>query len=621
MSATRAHEGAAPRRRRQRRADEATPAAPGAARDLLAGPRHGTAAGERQSAALDLQRSLGNRLARRSLAAPAVQRQLAQRQRATLGAGSRGPEVRELQELLNAAGAALATDGIFGPATRDAVVAFQRQRGLAPDGVVGRDTWAALAGGPGAGADPIVGAESAQEEATRAFARAEALFDAGQYAEALTFYEMVYRLPELGTRRAGATWNMARCHQMLGNTAEAIAGFQEYMLFPGAAADEALELIRRLRAGEGAPAELSELEPPTPEERAAADAQARQELDAGYAAGDPAAARPHYEAAYNLRASPELRHEATVALANVLRDLGEAERAIDLWQEALSYPGVSDDERLILTDQIRRARAGAAAELADAQPLTPEQQELEHTLASAAFDGGRYEEALERFGRLYAQPELRGTLIDRPTLIYMMALTNQRLERFAEAIALFEEELLYPGIDEGSRQEALEHIRQCRMGEQESHVRLDSETTSDDETLLFSGQVFFETGKAEIGSLGGDTIRGIVDLLKERHAAEPGLSFRIAVVGGASSRWRGAADLDEADRLNLALSWQRAGNVETEIVARLPAQDIAGGVYLVDTDAQGDELAEALGLDPDDNTWRLRSVMISIWARAATPAQ
>lgn len=596
------------RRRRARRSqDDGQPTAPGP-RALGPWPGHGTARAARHDAVAGAQQQLGNQV---------VQRRLVQREHTTLSQGSSGPEVRALQELLNAAGASLEPDGIFGAATRAAVIALQQQRGLTPDGIVGPNTWAALKGGPGAGVDPMVGAESPEQEAVRAFARAAALFDAEQYAEALRFYQMVYRLPELGTHRAGATWNMARCQQMLGNRTEAIALFQEYMLFPGAATDEALEMIRRLRAGEDAPNDLSTLEQPTAEERAEADAQARQELDAGHAAGDPSAALPHYEAAYNLRASPDLRHEATIALANTHRDLNHAEQAIDLWQEALSFPGVTDEERLMLTDQIRRMRVGGAADLADAQPLTPQEQELEHTLGSTAFEGGRYEEALEHFGRLYAQPELRGTLIDRPTLIYMMALANQRLEQYDMAISLFQEEILYPGTSEGARQEALEHIRQCRMGEQESHVRLDGETISNDETRLIEGQVFFETGKAEISGLGNDTIRGVVDLLRERHAAQPGLSFRIAVVGGASSRWRGAEGPDESDRLNLALSWQRAAAVETAIVAQLPPEEIASGVYAMHTDAQGDAMAEALGLDPDDNTWRLRSVMISVWAREA----
>lgn len=54
--------------------------------------------------------------------------------------GSRGDIVSHLQSLLS-----ITADGIFGPATRAAVMAFQRRNNLLPDGVVGRMTWAALA--------------------------------------------------------------------------------------------------------------------------------------------------------------------------------------------------------------------------------------------------------------------------------------------------------------------------------------------------------------------------------------------------------------------------------------------------------------------------------------------
>lgn len=52
--------------------------------------------------------------------------------------------VRSLQHLLNARGAHLVVDGIFGPRTRAAVIAFQKAHKLVVDGVVGNRTWRAL---------------------------------------------------------------------------------------------------------------------------------------------------------------------------------------------------------------------------------------------------------------------------------------------------------------------------------------------------------------------------------------------------------------------------------------------------------------------------------------------
>ena len=55
-----------------------------------------------------------------------------------------GDAVRRLQTRLNAHGFKLATDGIFGKGTDAAVRAFQKAKGLAVDGKVGKQTWAAL---------------------------------------------------------------------------------------------------------------------------------------------------------------------------------------------------------------------------------------------------------------------------------------------------------------------------------------------------------------------------------------------------------------------------------------------------------------------------------------------
>jgi hypothetical protein len=66
-----------------------------------------------------------------------------------LSEGSTGPAVVTLQKKLLAAGFNPGkADGIFGPKTLAAVVAFQRARGLDVDGIVGPHTWGALAGAP-----------------------------------------------------------------------------------------------------------------------------------------------------------------------------------------------------------------------------------------------------------------------------------------------------------------------------------------------------------------------------------------------------------------------------------------------------------------------------------------
>ncbi len=55
--------------------------------------------------------------------------------------GSRGADVQRVQELLSTAGYAPGpTDGIFGPKTELAVLAFQDEHGLRVDGLVGPST-------------------------------------------------------------------------------------------------------------------------------------------------------------------------------------------------------------------------------------------------------------------------------------------------------------------------------------------------------------------------------------------------------------------------------------------------------------------------------------------------
>ncbi len=67
-----------------------------------------------------------------------------------LRVGAQGAGVTALQEQLNAlgykdaAGNALANDGHFGPATRDALLGLQRAQGIKADGIAGPQTWGKL---------------------------------------------------------------------------------------------------------------------------------------------------------------------------------------------------------------------------------------------------------------------------------------------------------------------------------------------------------------------------------------------------------------------------------------------------------------------------------------------
>ena len=63
----------------------------------------------------------------------------------TIQQGSTGPDVIRLQDLLKQLGYySGASDGDFGPQTKQAVIDFQQAQGLTADGIVGPNTWSKL---------------------------------------------------------------------------------------------------------------------------------------------------------------------------------------------------------------------------------------------------------------------------------------------------------------------------------------------------------------------------------------------------------------------------------------------------------------------------------------------
>ena len=64
---------------------------------------------------------------------------------AVLKQGAKGGEVKEVQRRLKEKGFYKGSvDGVFGPGTREAVIAFQKKNGLKADGIVGKATYKAL---------------------------------------------------------------------------------------------------------------------------------------------------------------------------------------------------------------------------------------------------------------------------------------------------------------------------------------------------------------------------------------------------------------------------------------------------------------------------------------------
>lgn len=74
---------------------------------------------------------------------------------ATLKLGSVGADVETWQGLLASAGYAVPQSGVFDEATKQQTIAWQKAKGLVPDGIVGPASWGAMTGKAAAGkADP-----------------------------------------------------------------------------------------------------------------------------------------------------------------------------------------------------------------------------------------------------------------------------------------------------------------------------------------------------------------------------------------------------------------------------------------------------------------------------------
>ena len=81
-----------------------------------------------------------------------------------IGYGSRGNDVKTLQEQLNKQGYKLSTDGIFGQKTLSALKDFQKKNNLTVDGIAGKNTWGKIWDGITSAVGNVVGYLSGDKE-------------------------------------------------------------------------------------------------------------------------------------------------------------------------------------------------------------------------------------------------------------------------------------------------------------------------------------------------------------------------------------------------------------------------------------------------------------------------
>jgi peptidoglycan hydrolase-like protein with peptidoglycan-binding domain len=601
---------------------------------------------------IDLQQTAGN---------TAVQRALSSLQDGppTLRVGSSGPEVAQIQQLLNVLGARppLATDGTFGNRTRSAVVGFQSTQGLAADGVVGPKTREALespANGPastGTVAAPTVGApagptttgsgpvtffstgrpqvsgagglQTAEQEGDELLIIARTQFGEGDAAGALPLFKRIYSLPQQPAATMAVTaMFIGECNHQLGNFSEAIKFYQEVLVSGVSTGGDppilemAAEGLREARAGEKL-GNLRIQSDATPQERAAANATAQQEILAAVAARDPQSSLDHATKAYNQRAASfRRRFEGAVLMGDALQKLKQFDKALDMYQEALGMPvdrGTPPDPLFVgaTRDEVRdrqrdaRVRQSGKANAPQAAPLSQAEEVALFNGAISKADNGDLQGAADDFARLYAQTNVDSQL--RAPVIFNLAVTHQRLQQFDTAISEFEEFLVNPFATSDKIPVARQKIQQCRL--KQVGALLQQGGSGDD--FVFEGDVLFETGDAkQPGEPVGSTITELSFALKSKHAGTPGSRFAITFVGHASNRFKSAKSNEEADRRNRELSRQRAEKVKELLLAQLPAADVASGVYRSILDAEGDSEAQSLGLDRQDNSWEFRRVRV-----------
>ena len=383
--------------------------------------------------------------------------------RPLLKPGMDAKEVVDLRLELNLAGAipALSMGTLYDDRVRTAVLEFQRSAGLTPDGHVGPKTWGAL---DFIARDRIP--DRAQRDETSArFNAGLALKRAGDLVGAAVIFRSLYNTPNIPPEvRPIFARALAECEHLLGNFDEAIGLYLEFAAAP--ALDDADRRIvsQRLR-------EARLRQPPGKLEITISD-ERRQEFERE---GRPEATdRPLLKPGMSAPEVVDLRLELNLAGANPAVPMGL------FYDEPLRTAVLAFQRSAgLVTDGHVGPKTWGALDFI-ARDRTPDPAERDAflatlTVATRAKRAGDVVGAAALLRTLYRNPKLSPEV--RMHFVFPLAECEHALGNFDEAISLFLELLAAPLIDDTTRRDASQRLREARL--RRPPAKLESEISSE----------------------------------------------------------------------------------------------------------------------------------------------
>lgn len=246
--------------------------------------------------------------------------------------------------------------------------------------------------------------------------------------------------------------------------------------------------------------ELAQREVPVPE---TASEEARRDFataSQAYTAGQYQEALTGFRNSYALLAG-EPRAELAYDVGLAHQRLGQFAEAISMYQEHLSFSGLSDRSRALALEQIRRARQGETVPAIAPPAPTAEETQAANQDAQATFQqaneamtAGNVSAAITLFELIYGNPALEAHV--RRDMTFNLGLCHQRQGAFDQAISFYQEYAQFPGVDEAQRTLVLDRMRQCRTGATRGAADHAPALPAEEQQRIFTaGQTAFDSGQ------------------------------------------------------------------------------------------------------------------------------